>query len=70
MNRRLRRAWERFVRNATRWTGRPWAFGLALTLVIAWLVSGPIFAFSDTWQLVSNTGTTIVTFLMAFLSSG
>jgi low affinity Fe/Cu permease len=51
----------------TRWAGGSWAFGLALLVVVAWLVSGPIFQFSDTWQLVINTGTTIVTFLMVFL---
>src|SRR5919202_4112281 len=48
-------------------TGRPWAFTLALVVVLAWAVSGPLFRFSDTWQLVINTGTTIVTFLMVFL---
>ena len=47
--------------------GRPWAFALALATVLAWAVSGPLFGFSDTWQLVINTGTTIVTFLMVFL---
>ena len=47
--------------------GHPWAFALALSVVVAWAVSGPIFGFSDTWQLVINTGTTIVTFLMVFL---
>jgi low affinity Fe/Cu permease len=47
--------------------GRPLAFILCLTLVIAWAVTGPLFHFSDTWQLVINTGTTIITFLMVFL---
>ena len=63
----LRRRWERFARDAVMATGRPWAFGIALVVVLAWLVTGPIFRFSDTWQLVINTGTTIVTFLMVFL---
>jgi low affinity Fe/Cu permease len=54
--------------NATAsWTGRPSAFLLAFGTVIVWGVSGPIFYFSDTWQLVINTGTTIITFLMVFL---
>ena len=48
-------------------TGRPGAFVLACLVILAWIVSGPVFAFSDTWQLVINTGTTIVTFLMVFL---
>jgi low affinity Fe/Cu permease len=47
--------------------GQPLAFLLALAVVITWAVSGPVFGFSDTWQLVINTGTTIVTFLMVFL---
>lgn len=47
--------------------GTPWAFGLAVLVVAVWGVSGPLFGFSDTWQLVVNTGTTIVTFLMVFL---
>ena len=50
----------------TRWTGTPWTMGLALLVIVAWAVTGPIFNFSDTWQLVINTGTTIVTFLMVF----
>lgn len=49
------------------WTGQPSAFILALAIVLAWVVTGPIFRYSDTWQLVINTGTTIVTFLMVFL---
>ena len=51
----------------TAWTGSTPAFVLALAVVLAWAVSGPYFAFSETWQLVINTGTTIVTFLMVFL---
>lgn len=47
--------------------GQPIAFILALTVVIAWGVSGPLFGYSDTWQLVINTGTTIITFLMVFI---
>ncbi len=47
--------------------GRPWAFAAALAVVLLWAASGPLFGFSDTWQLVINTGTTIVTFLMVFL---
>jgi low affinity Fe/Cu permease len=47
--------------------GRPWAFLAALVVIVVWVVTGPIFGFSDTWQLVINTGTTIVTFLMVFL---
>jgi low affinity Fe/Cu permease len=47
--------------------GSPWAFLLAVAVIVAWAVTGPIFGFSDTWQLVVNTGTTIVTFLMVFL---
>lgn len=47
--------------------GTPWAFLLALLIIVVWGVTGPLFHFSDTWQLVINTGTTIVTFLMVFL---
>ena len=48
-------------------TGRPWAFALAVGVVLVWAVSGPYFDYSDTWQLVINTGTTVITFLMVFL---
>ena len=58
---------ERFSRTATEATGTSTAFILALLVIVVWLVSGPLFKFSDTWQLVINTGTTIVTFLMVFL---
>jgi low affinity Fe/Cu permease len=56
-----------FARWMSNTTGKPSAFGLALFVVIVWAVTGPIFGYSDTWQLVINTGTTIVTFLMVFL---
>ncbi len=49
------------------WVGSPWAFITALVVVVAWGVSGPHFHYSDTWQLVINTGTTILTFLIVFL---
>jgi low affinity Fe/Cu permease len=58
---------ERMSRRATEWTGSSLAFALALGTVIVWVATGPLFSFSDTWQLVINTGTTIVTFLMVFL---
>ena len=57
----------RLAKATSRWAGRPIAFLLAFTVVLVWLATGPIFGFSDTWQLVINTGTTIVTFLMVFL---
>ena len=57
----------RFARWATDWSGSSSAFGMALLVIVLWLVSGPFFRFSDTWQLVINTSTTIVTFLMVFL---
>src|SRR5688572_1809964 len=57
----------RFAKGAARATGRPVAFALAVFVILTWAVTGPIFGFSDTWQLFINTGTTIVTFLMVFL---
>jgi low affinity Fe/Cu permease len=60
-------AMEHASRLVTEWSGSSWAFGLAAMIVIVWLATGPIFKYSDTWQLVINTGTTIVTFLMVFL---
>ncbi len=56
-----------FAKSASRFCGRPRTFALAVSVIAVWIVTGPIFAFSDTWQLVINTGTTIVTFLMVFL---
>src|SRR5436309_15861809 len=52
---------------ATTWTGSPAAFVTAVLVIVIWLITGPLFHFSDTWQLVINTGTTVVTFLMVFL---
>jgi low affinity Fe/Cu permease len=58
---------ERFSGLVAHWTGSSAAFAVAVAVIIVWLATGPIFGFSDTWQLVINTGTTIVTFLMVFL---
>src|ERR1044072_5708175 len=58
---------EAFSKAITQFTGSTAAFGIALGVVVVWALVGPIFGFSDTWQLVINTGTTIVTFLMVFL---
>lgn len=62
-----RGAFRRLAQSVSLWCGSAWAFLLAAAIVVVWLVTGPIFHFSDTWQLVINTGTTIVTFLMVFL---
>ncbi|MBC8044096.1 MAG: low affinity iron permease family protein [Rhizobacter sp.] len=56
-----------FASKVARMTGHPAAFALALLVLLVWAASGPIFKFSDTWQLVINTGTTIITFLMVFI---
>ena len=61
------RVFERFASAATRFTGSVPAFALALGTILVWALTGPLFHFSDTWQLVINTGTTVVTFLMVFL---
>jgi low affinity Fe/Cu permease len=63
----ISRALERFSHQATVWAGSSWAFIIALSVIVVWAVTGPAFGFSNTWQLVINTGTTIVTFLMVFL---
>jgi len=62
-----RTSFGQFAKATARVSGRPVAFGLAAFIILVWLVTGPLFGFSDTWQLVINTGTTIVTFLMVFL---
>ena len=56
-----------FAKAASRFCGRPRTFTLAVAVIGTWIVTGPLFSFSDTWQLVINTGTTIITFLMVFL---
>lgn len=66
-NRSLKEAFRRFAQRAAEAVGSPWVFILALIVVLAWAVTGPLFDFSNTWQLVINTGTTIVTFLMVFI---
>ena len=59
--------YSRFAKKAAHFSGRPRVFVLAVAAIVAWIATGPAFHFSDTWQLVINTGTTIVTFLMVFL---
>ncbi|WP_118975929.1 low affinity iron permease family protein [Taibaiella koreensis] len=58
---------EKLANKITCWTGSSMAFGFAAGAVLVWIITGPVFKFSDTWQLVINTGTTIITFLMVFL---
>ena len=63
----IREKFRAFALSAAEGTGTPWAFLIALALVVLWLLTGPLFQFNDTWQLVANTATTLVTFLMMFL---
>ncbi len=63
----MREYFRKFANYVSAITGSAWAFITAFTVIIVWAISGPLFGFSDTWQLVINTGTTIVTFLMVFL---
>ncbi|MFM8918628.1 MAG: low affinity iron permease family protein [Limnohabitans sp.] len=60
-------AYANFAKKIAHVCGKPRTFSLAVAVIAVWIVTGPLFAFSDTWQLVINTGTTIVTFLMVFL---
>lgn len=62
-----RNVFERIAQKATTWSGSTTIFIIAVLTILVWLVIGPLFGFSDTWQLVINTGTTIITFLMVFL---
>ena len=58
---------DHFARSWSRLTGKPLAFNIAILVILSWIITGPLFGFSDTWQLIINTATTIVTFLMVFL---
>ena len=64
---RLRQVFDTLAKRGSALSGRPVAFVLAVLVIVTWLVTGPVFGFNNTWQLVINTGTTIVTFLMVFL---
>jgi low affinity Fe/Cu permease len=64
---KLGTAFNKFTSKTSIILGRAWVFVLSLTLLITWAVSGPLFGFSDTWQLIVNTTTTIITFLMVFI---
>jgi len=59
--------YSRFAKGSAHFCGRPRVFTFAVALIVIWLITGPLFEFSDTWQLVINTSTTIITFLMVFL---
>jgi low affinity Fe/Cu permease len=63
----LERSVDKIAAAVTHWAGSSWGFGVAAGTVLVWAITGPLFRWSDTWQLVINTGTTIVTFLMVFL---
>src|SRR5438105_7021899 len=63
----MHEAFRRFAQTSAQLVGSAWAFIVAVLVILVWAITGPLFGFSDTWQLVINTGTTIVTFLMVFL---
>lgn len=63
----MEKLFNRFANATAKVTGRPWTFMACVLLVLVWAASGPVFGFNETWQLVINTGTTIITFLMVFL---
>jgi low affinity Fe/Cu permease len=64
---RVNDAFHFFARKSSNILGSPWAFTIAILIIVVWAATGPTFHYSDTWQLIINTGTTIVTFLMVFL---
>src|SRR3954462_14553644 len=64
---RIRNAFHIFARQSSSILGSAWSFIVAILIILVWAITGPMFHFSDTWQLIINTGTTIVTFLMVFL---
>lgn len=67
MSARINSPFTRFAKKTSTFTGKPATFIIAVLVIVVWAVTGPFFHFSDTWQLVINTGTTIITFLMVFL---
>ncbi|HCY75491.1 MAG TPA: low affinity iron permease family protein [Ignavibacteriales bacterium] len=67
LSQKINDRFDSFAHKATVFTGSSAAFSIAFLVIIIWIISGPVFNFSDTWQLVINTGTTIITFLMVFL---
>jgi low affinity Fe/Cu permease len=67
MSKRKEDIFTRFTSTVSSWLGRPWVFASALAVLVLWGATGPLLGFSDTWQLIINTGTTIVTFLMVFV---
>lgn len=67
MSTKKQSTFEKIANKITQWTGSSYAFGFACGAILVWIITGPIFHYSDTWQLVINTGTTIITFLMVFL---
>jgi low affinity Fe/Cu permease len=67
MKRKVNHFFEKFAAKVTKATGKPLAFILAVVVILAWAITGPFFQYSNTWQLVINTGTTIITFLMVFV---
>jgi low affinity Fe/Cu permease len=64
---RVNKFFDKFSTKATKLTGSPWAFMIACAAILIWGITGPMFGFSDTWQLIINTSTTIITFLMVFI---
>ena len=64
----MNKMFAKFATKASEFTGSSWAFLIAVAIILIWAISGPIFGFSEVWQLVINTGTTIITFLMVFLT--
>ena len=65
--RKITLAFDRFAERVTHYSGHPLTFFIAIAIILIWIITGPIFGYSDTWQLAINTGTTIVTFLMVFV---
>jgi low affinity Fe/Cu permease len=65
--RHINKLFTQFTSTVSAWLGRPWVFVAALGVLVLWMASGPLLGFSDTWQLIINTSTTIITFLMVFI---